>query len=206
MVILGDFINRGPDSYNCIRRIMKHKEEDGATVLMGNHEKLFLNWLFTGQAENDVYHYYFKETVKSFYAKDNDPTRELNERLMLRRFIDTYTVVVDFLQGLDEFKETDDIFFVHAGVNTALDDYKESSPEVKMNTREDFILCDKKLHKKVVFGHTPSRRMNPKCVDDIWVSEDGDKIGIDGGMSYGGSLNAIRLDAKGSIIESFSFK
>ena len=69
VVLVGDLVDRGPDSKGVIEWAMQNAE----TVLMGNHEHMMLDWLQnTGIYDEGLWHmnggYY---TMNSYGAKDN---------------------------------------------------------------------------------------------------------------------------------------
>src|SRR6056297_1441244 len=50
IVFLGDLVDRGPDSRGVIERLMRGQAEGRPwTVLRGNHDQMFLDFLDTGQ-------------------------------------------------------------------------------------------------------------------------------------------------------------
>lgn len=53
LFLLGDYIDRGPDSLGVVRAVMKLEQRcpDRVIALMGNHEDEFLNWLGDGAVD-----------------------------------------------------------------------------------------------------------------------------------------------------------
>lgn len=95
--------------------------------------------------------------------------------------------------------------FVHAGVDL------DSGKYWKDNTKEmvwsrTFPYKKKEFGKRVFFGHTPTPYLHEEENYNIWVNEKGDKVCIDGGVVFGGQLNALRLDNKGDILEVIKVK
>jgi serine/threonine protein phosphatase 1 len=157
LVLLGDYVDRGPDSAGVLKRIMGLHKTHHVTAIMGNHEEMMMRsragmpflreWVFNG---GDA-------TLESYGGKRGtvkDVPRE----------------VWDFLDHkLVEYLETETHIFVHANVY----------PDMKMKEQPDFMLrwerCDEivphKSGKVIVCGHTPQRDGTPMnrgfavCID-----------------------------------------
>lgn len=58
LVIMGDFIDRGPNSLGMIKDLMTltRELEDKVFVLMGNHEEMFLSWLKESPENQNLYY------------------------------------------------------------------------------------------------------------------------------------------------------
>jgi diadenosine tetraphosphatase ApaH/serine/threonine PP2A family protein phosphatase len=92
---------------------------------------------------------------------------------------------ITFLEDLKLFHETDEHFFVHAGVpDIAL---KEIDPvrdrDELLWIRRSFIASTRKWEKRIVHGHTP--------VNAVEMSAS--RINVDTACAYGGFLTAIEL-------------
>lgn len=103
----------------------------------------------------------------------------------------TFQKHVEFLKQLDDYHETDDYIFVHAGVN----------PEKPLEETDlhDLVWIGDKFHngykgeKTVIFGHTRTSRLHEDPNNhDVYFGEN-NIIGIDGGAVYGGQLNCLDL-------------
>ncbi|GGK81387.1 metallophosphoesterase family protein [Rufibacter glacialis] len=179
LYLLGDYIDRGPDSKGVLDYIMaSQKEGYSIHALCGNHEDMLL------QAREDaLYHTTWmlnggKETLKSFQATS------------LQEIGPVYWA---FFEKLDLFLELDDYLLVHAGFNFAAAD--PSSDRHTLLWARDFEVDPQKLgHRKVVHGHTPIPLEQMKTslqtpVDSV--------LNIDGGCVFKsrlGYLAALNLD------------
>lgn len=171
LVFLGDYIDRGSHSREVVDFLInleKKREKDKTIFLMGNHEKMFLDYL-NGKNEDLFFANGGMKTVKSYTNKG---------RLYLP------PTHLEFFKSLRVYFETDDYFFVHAGVQPGLS-LTEQKEEDMLWIRGEFIFSDFRFNKKIVFGHTPSKNFLPYF--------DSNKIGIDTGAVYGGFLTAIML-------------
>ena len=208
LVILGDLIDRGPDSLKVVRHLMQLKEDyDNVTILKGNHEDMFISWLESG-VDNFTYYYNeaHNETLISFLGKErfSKSTRKQRGLSMLHSF----KPELRFMRDLPLYLDLENVLFVHAGIDLEKEDWKED--EVAMLwIRDDFYFSKRSFNKKIYFGHTPVRLLHEsveKSNDGIWTSKDGLKIGIDGGVSMGGQLNILRIDDSGEILANFNQK
>lgn len=194
LVILGDLCDRGPNAQAVFRRAKQLKEEYGAICLRGNHEDMLMKFL--DDPVNNVAHYYRNGgeiTLESFLgdAVSSSTPQELAAALK-----DQYPWLIDYLDSLELTYEWGKYFFVHAGMDLTLDDWRESTVRDKIWIRQGFLDVPNETEKTFVFGHTPTMKLRTDGQPDLWVSED-NKIGIDGGAVYGGQLNGVKLSQAG---------
>ncbi|MEZ0481140.1 metallophosphoesterase family protein [Planococcus sp. SSTMD024] len=181
LVLLGDYVDRGPDSKGVLERVIELKRQ-GAIVLRGNHDQMMLeaargepgakgNWSINGGWA----------TLQSY-----DPSL----RNMALPETALFWQHIEFLNEMAYYYETDDYIFVHAGVQPGVP-VRETDPYVLMWIREEFHQ-GYSGEKKVVFGHTPTFMMRG-TEDCSPYFGDNRIIGIDGGAAYGGQLNCLEL-------------
>lgn len=209
---LGDYINRGPDSYKIVRLLMTMTKQKQAICLKGNHEHIFTEWLLPSK-QNEHYHYQpkFRQTIRSFYKdgfKSNHPLYAKRMELFKqhtpneqRDFLNRhFKKEIHFLKTLATFIERDQFILVHAGIDITKAWQKE--PFICMYSDDEFYngpFSDK----RVFFGHTPTRMLHRRERNDIWISKQKDKVGIDGGVAYGGQLNVLRINSHGRIVNRY---
>ncbi|WP_028546425.1 metallophosphoesterase family protein [Paenibacillus taiwanensis] len=194
LILLGDYVDRGPDPRGVIKKVIELKAA-GALALKGNHEDMMIKAL-TGEG-NDAWNRWFKRnggdiTLRSYGIGEEwlvkNPEQDTYELVPSAR---TEELLVDltFLQELDHYVETEDYIFVHAGVDPATPVH-ETDPYTLMWIREDFHQ-GYVGQKTVVFGHTTTNRLHGD-VDNYEVYYGANRIiGIDGGAVFGGQLNAL---------------
>jgi len=217
LVVLGDLIDRGPDSLRVVQalRALQTDYPEKVVVLQGNHDEMFARWLVETDP-NDLGFYYMtthNETIKSFFgqgpealAKYKNSTRTQRAEHIRYLYMDS----VRFLYNLPLYHETEHCIFVHAGINLKIDDWHQDT--TCMNTvLNAFIYGSVPTPKRVFFGHTPGafiRNVEPHepGANDVWQNEAGDRIGIDGAVSMNGQLNALKVDANGHIVETIVVK
>lgn len=192
LVLLGDYVDRGEDSKSVLKMVKFLVEEEGAIALKGNHEQLFIQFLYF---PNKHYQVYFlnggRETVESFlyYGVAN----ELSPAEIADEILKNYGDLIDFIKSLPLFYETKNNIFVHAGVDLSLADWHDSKPSDFMWIREGFHEVYNHTGKQIIFGHTPTPYLHGQADNfEIWLKDN--KIGIDGGAVYGGILHGILID------------
>ncbi|MDQ3392761.1 MAG: serine/threonine protein phosphatase [Bacteroidota bacterium] len=140
LYLLGDYIDRGPDSKGVIDFILELQDRGFQVFpIRGNHEQFILS-----ASEGPQRHQFWLEngghqTLMSFNADT---------------VFDVPTKYMDFFNSLTYYIETDKYFFVHAGFNFELgrpfEDYHS------MMTIRNYTI-DKRFigNKKIIHGHTP---------------------------------------------------
>ncbi|WP_239004676.1 metallophosphoesterase family protein [Paenibacillus tepidiphilus] len=197
LVLMGDYVDRGPDSRAVVEQVMALHEQHGAVVLKGNHDqmacdalnsedddKLDTHWLTNGG-----YQTLMSYCGQQFFVQEAGWTEYKRAKAYLKEeFGDHF----DFLNRLPVYYESEQHLFVHAGIDPAVTDWRTQRPY-------DFIWIREAFHKHpvvttdktVVFGHTPTLGLHQR--EEIWYSPLGDKIGIDGACAYGHRLNGLGI-------------
>ena len=171
LVLMGDYIDRGPGSYEVLEFLIDLKKKHPETIfLKGNHEAMFLDFL-SGISTLTFLYNGGQRTLDS-YSRHHSGDRHLSvpkEHL-------------DFLNSLVLCHQTEDYIFVHAGVRFGIPMDRQESQDL-LWIREPFISEPNDFKKTVVFGHTPFPEP---------LVQPG-KIGIDTGAVYGNRLTCVRL-------------
>ncbi len=185
IVLLGDLVDRGPDSAGVVEQARKWTKRRTVHVLCGNHEEMFLNSF----EDRDILRHFLRhggrETLIS-YGMD----RKLFTKLTLDELQQMMDGVVSkkhrkFISGFEDMVQLGDYLFVHAGIEpgVALEDQKQRSLRW---IREPFLSYGKSHGLVVVHGHT--------ITDE--VVDAGNRIGIDTGAYASGRLTALVLEGK----------
>ena len=207
LVYLGDAVDRGPDSLGVVQRLYELKKQyrNKVVVLKGNHDSDFVQWVYSGDMAGFLLSEDIKTTVRSFYKNDLEKHRKDSRSQKAAYIKHNFKEEISFLNHLPLFHETEHCIFVHAGIDLNKEDWRDDGENTFLWIRKEFYFYKKKAPKKVFFGHTATSFLG-KADNDIWISEEEDKIGIDGACFFGGQLNGVKLDEQGNIIEKIAIK
>jgi serine/threonine protein phosphatase 1 len=186
IILLGDLIDRGPQSAGCIERSIQLTQEDWCEVeaLKGNHEQALLQFLDDpGVGPNWVMH--GGATTLLSYGVDvarADPSKGWVS--VQKAFAEALPAShLAFCESMKLWVERDDYLFVHAGVRPGRPLAMQSEADL-LWIRGEFLRSERPHPDKVVVhGHTPTREPDLKR----W------RIGLDTGAYASGVLTAIRL-------------
>lgn len=171
LIFLGDYVDRGPNSYGVVEYLIELKKKCSRCVfLKGNHEYMLEKYLVDG----DSFTYMLnggRQTIES-YLKHTPTASETLIPARHRAFFDSLLM----------YFETEDYIFVHAGLRPKIPLEKQSVQDM-LWIRYDFIESAYNHGKKIVFGHTPIS--SPKIEPN--------KISLDTGVAYGGRLTCVQL-------------
>ncbi len=195
LIFIGDLGDRGENSKACFLLAKELVEKYGAIYLKGNHEDMLLR--FIGKPEEFAGNYFLNGglgTLESFlHERINEEYSPTEIALMMKHY---YKNLFAFLAELPLYYEWEQYVFVHAGVDLGKKDWHDSTEEDFLWIREPFHKKKNRTGKTIVFGHTPTFYLHgDNDRSDLWISDD--KIGIDGGAVYGGSLHGVVFDKNG---------
>lgn len=165
LYLLGDYINKGPDSKGVIDFIFE-LQHSGYTLkcLRGNHEQYLLDGLNYSWEEIAFLNRGGKETLQSFGV---DKVHQIPS---------TY---LTFIQSLPFYFETENHLLIHAGLNFDLDDpYKDDFS--MLNIRNMVVDLKKTGNNKIIHGHVPHSYLD---IEKELTFPD-NHISIDGGCVY----------------------
>lgn len=202
LVLLGDLIDRGPNSLLVIEKVMALKELYGelVTFIKGNHEDMLLNYLHNPIEKQE--HYYKnggKETMQNFLAPLSSLQVDSNED-EVNYVLSHYHHQLQFLSEAPLYKIIGDVLFTHAGFNSQFDTLEQTSERDFIWIRKHYLMTNQTSFVNV-FGHTPTKYIHAS--NDIWISDDKRYIAIDGGCYMSGQLNAVLLSQNGDILETY---
>jgi serine/threonine protein phosphatase 1 len=174
LVFIGDYIDRGKYSREVVDYVIRLQAEyENIICLLGNHEQMFLNYL-EGIDESLYLENGGKATLDSYGILLSDDVEKRKAKFPAKHNI--------FFQSLLPYYETDKYIFVHAGLRPGQQLKNQTLCDL-LWIRYEFIESKIDFGKMVIFGHTSF--MNPFI--------DKNKIGIDTGAVYGGSLTCLEL-------------
>lgn len=185
LIVLGDNVDRGPDSLKVVLK-MRELKQAGYTVvnIKGNHESMLMEYVSYLNSEEDLLnspdvpllkHNGTYETILNFLRLSNTDK----------------DIIYNEIYSYEDYYTEDDYLFVHAGVATNIP-IEEQDKDDLLWIRKGFI--DSEYHGlpyKIIFGHTPTRYLNNDGSDKIYHGKD--KIGIDCGCFFGGKLACLSI-------------
>ena len=185
LILLGDLVDRGPQSAEVVERAIRLRDEFGdLRLLIGNHEECFLAAL-SGDVRQ--LRYFMRiggdATVASYWNSDLKLDEATFEEVAERFPAMVPTAHVNFLTSGEDVVEIGDYAFVHAGIRPGVALEKQIRSDLRW-IRGDF-LNDKRDHgAMVVHGHSIQEEV------DEWPN----RIGIDTGAYKSGVLTALAID------------
>ncbi|GAA0306483.1 metallophosphoesterase family protein [Sphingomonas oligophenolica] len=184
LILLGDVIDRGPDSRGVIERLMALSGDVRPVFLMGNHEEMMLRvlgdepeavhqWLTYGGYE--FAQSYGVEVGKLAALSPIDAAASIRAKVPASHLA--------FIEGFADSFTFGDYLFVHAGLRPGRTLAEQDTHDLRW-IREEFIDDDSDHGCMVVHGHTISAQ--PEQMEN--------RIGIDTGAYRTGILTALRIE------------
>lgn len=187
IILLGDLVDRGPQSAEVVERAIDLRREFPDTrLLIGNHEECFLAAL-TGDTRRLRYFMRIggEATIRSYWQDEEsfaDATFEDLTKILPQIVPPTH---VDFIGNGEDMIEIGDYLFVHAGIRPGIPLDKQSLTDLRW-IREEFLDSMGDHGKVIVHGHSitaePDEQVN--------------RIGMDVGAFRSGTLAALGLEGR----------
>ncbi len=151
LILLGDYIDRGPENMRCLRWAMEMSEKPNVIALRGNHEDMMLAYYLLGGLEASVWlpngGSKTQRELEVWMQKDPDALdrilKFIQERPLYHRMI---------LQGKE-------YIFCHAGLKPGVP-LEEQKDEDLLWIREQFY-NNYTGSAEVIVGHTPTEYVEP---------------------------------------------
>lgn len=186
IILLGDLVDRGPQSASVVERALELKREFSDTrLLIGNHEECFLAAL-TGDVRRLKYFMRIggDTTIRSYWGDDEGFEMASFDEVAARLPTLVPSRHVDFLGNGEDLIEIGDFAFVHAGVRPGVPLEKQDRNDLRW-IRDDFLDHMGDHGKMIVHGHTIT----------AYPDEQANRLGIDTGAFKSGTLAALGLEA-----------
>jgi len=189
LILLGDYVDRGPRSKDVVDKVIELVERNGAVALRGNHDQRMVDLLCANDefVQSKFLEHGGKQTLYSYCDVASGDLDGTLLRQALENIRDNYGHHIDFLGKLPLFYEDAKHICVHAGLNPNYANWRNQPARDFMFIKKDFYLTKTKVDKTVVFGHTRAEEIHGS--PDVCFRED--KIAIDGGCAYGAQLNCL---------------
>jgi len=184
LVFIGDYVDRGPDTFGTVEFLIDLQQRQRCTFLIGNHESMFLSFMgwtgslyFGGEA---FLHNGGESTLRSYgFVADPRECRLPPDHEAFYRSLQPYYAEGEYV-------------FVHAGLGLGALGLSDPKYALEHESARDLLWqratadLPHSLGVTVVYGHTPMPDFRVRW--NLPYS-----IGIDTGCVYGGPLTAIRL-------------
>lgn len=183
VILLGDLVDRGPDSAGVLRLAREWQSRIPLRALMGNHEEMFLDAFTKEDVLRHFLHHGGRETILS-YPVDPSVYREATlpeAQELMRAAIPAEDIA--FMQDMEDMIRVGDYLFVHAGIRPGVPLEQQRSGDLRW-IREPFTSATEDLGLTVVYGHTIYRQV------ELAPS----RIGLDTGAYASGRLTALGLE------------
>jgi serine/threonine protein phosphatase 1 len=188
IILLGDLVDRGPDSAGVLARAQEWQAECAARgwdlrILMGNHEEMLLKALDHVEVLRQFVTHGGKETILSFGVSEDAYTAATWPELQAMFSEAIQGRWTDFISEFEPSVRIGDYLFVHAGLRPGTVIEEQLAADLRW-IREPFLSSELDHGAMVVHGHTitdtPILRPN--------------RIGIDTGAFASGQLTALVLE------------
>jgi len=171
LIFIGDYIDRGPSSFDVVNYLIDFKKRVPGTIFIkGNHEDMLQNYL---------------DGSDRFTYLLNGGQQTMDEYLNRSDNKEAFPIPpehLEFFNSLQLYYQTDEYIFVHAGLREKVPLESQDKMDL-LWTRDEFIHSDFNFGKRVIFGHTPFKEPLLQA----------NKIGIDTGAVYGNLLTCVQL-------------
>lgn len=211
LLLLGDYIDRGPDSLKVLEKIISLQEKFGERniiALKGNHEELFLAWLknpvntltLNNGGIQTVASFLQGDLGKIYYdgignLLDQDYNKVNNE--IVDYINEEYKDIINWIENLPYYHEEKNTLFVHAGFNEFPSRHWSESSTDDMTWMFPAQYGYTPWNKVVVAGHIMTRELHPEYTsqelkDSIYRNKD--HIYIDGAAFINEKANILEVD------------
>jgi serine/threonine protein phosphatase 1 len=183
VVLLGDLVDRGPDSAGVIERARQWQQQRNVRILLGNHEEMFLESCRRPEVLRHFLRFGGRETLLSYGIQPSaGADDEIDDVLaLIRERVPAQDL--EYIRGFESLVMFGDYAFVHAGVLPGVELTKQSVQDLRW-IREPFLSCDKPYSHVIIHGHT--------ITEDVEMRSN--RIGIDTGAFNSGRLTALVLE------------
>jgi len=196
LVLLGDFINKGPDSYKTLQMVRKLSNRERTFILKGNHEINIQNVMASLDRFKDVYHLleneYSENLFHAIFKSSGLSTRDYkSQEDHYHCLLKDYQEDFDFIQKLPIILNFDQFRLVHGGYSEGLCLDTQEREFLKF---DDFNSKSKVQDKTTILGHWPACLLKSDHLSNLpYFNSDKNLIFIDGGMGVKSSaeLNAL---------------
>ena len=151
LILLGDYIDRGPENMRCLRWAMEMSEKPNVVALRGNHEDMMLSYYLLGGLEGSVW----------LPNGGNKTKQELD--LWLKEEPDALKKILQFIYDRPLyhriFAKGKEYIFCHAGLKPGIPLERQKDEDL-LWIRQEFY-NNYTGEAEVIVGHTPTEYVMP---------------------------------------------
>lgn len=186
-ILIGDYIDRGPESAQVIERLIARSETHELVCLKGNHETFIADFIKRPGSLKEWSSLGGRETLMSYGLKPPLVADAAGQKELAAAFRAALPKSHQmFLHALRTSFTCGGCFFVHAGVRPRIP-LAQQREEDLLWIRDDFLLYEEDFGKLIVHGHTPVREVDIRP----------NRINIDTGAYATGRLSCIVIERDG---------
>ena len=185
VILLGDLVDRGPDSAGVISAARDWQARRKVRIIAGNHEEMFLQSFSRVDVLRRFLRYGGRETVLSYpvNAAEYNAASLDEAQVLMRRAVPREDL--SFMRSFEDRIMIGDYLFVHAGIEPGIAANEQSLSDLRW-IREPFLSHEGDHGHIVVHGHT--------IFDQADICSN--RIGIDTGAFASGLLTALCLEGQ----------
>lgn len=184
VVLLGDYINKGPDSARVLRLLQQATATGQVIALRGNHEDLLLKYLVRPRILTDTFlGYGGGATLTSFGVSHSQPFEDLREMSRVRNDLrEGLGELEDWISHLPYVHRTGNVAALHAGADPQTHIDRQFPPSFCWG-HPMFAKAPPKDGLWVIHGH--------KAVPSVTVKDR--RVGMNTLESKSGKISAVRI-------------
>lgn len=216
LVFLGDYIDRGKESFEVLLKIKELQGKYGDDVViavLGNHDTMFFEWVEFPFAYNSLKNDWNLNTVKSFLpnSEDKEALYLSSDGLIYNKYTmeEQSTRIAAYIKNLELYSwykelpyfydriEEDNVLFIHAGIEEEVlgEDWRTWTTKDTMVWKYPPSYGPNPYGFNLVLGHT--------IVDEFWKFSEGRKYDIfktgnhyyiDSGSPLNKNLNVLKIE------------
>lgn len=205
LVIIGDFINKGPDSYKTLKYLRELNKRGNTFILKGNHESFIYDYIndenLNGKMLDFLKKEYYETLIHDLVKLSHRNIKDFESGAELKEYINrNYLEEMNYINDLPIILKFDEFIFVHGGYEENMCVVKDENKFLKYDNYNELSGIN---NKTVIVGHWPTCNMRThKHTNLPYINKEKNIISIDGGLGVkqSGELNGFIIEKKSGIV------
>jgi len=206
LIIIGDFINRGPQSYETFKYIQQLSKRSNTIILKGNHEAFIYEFITDAKRSSRLLNFlqkgYYETLINDLVGlSDLDLNHCSSGENLHKHITHNYSDILNFINELPTLVEFDEFIFVHGGYDSNFDINKDENKFLKY---DNYNALSPINEKNIVVGHWPTSNLRKYSFSNLPIFNNKKNIiSIDGGVGVksSGELNALIIEKNNGKIK-----